>query len=268
VPDFPGNPIHGYRISQLISSKVDPGEILNEYRTTQYPHRFFNLKIGIPWSDLSRRLDLMSVLSLCSDHEMLEESRTGFCAMGVDTGKDLHVVILKADWDAQSKRPPEPNGPQVVVHLAECHEYGELDTLMKRFDVDMCVIDGLPEVHASRDFQQRHLGRVYLCFFNETQRGGANFDWKKHTVTVNRTEAIDASRAAIRDGRVTLPRRQPIVEKFAKHMTCDAKTLLEDEETGIRRYKYIRTGTNHFSMAFTYACLAATNRRIVWFSVA
>jgi hypothetical protein len=44
-------------------SKVDPGEMLNEYRTTYYPARFYNLKIGIPWADLDRRLDIMSVLS-------------------------------------------------------------------------------------------------------------------------------------------------------------------------------------------------------------
>jgi len=28
---------HGYRISQLFSSKVDPGEVLREYRTTKFP---------------------------------------------------------------------------------------------------------------------------------------------------------------------------------------------------------------------------------------
>ena len=51
VADFPGRPIHGYLISQLFSSQVDPGEILHEYRTTRYPDRFYNLKIGTPWAD-------------------------------------------------------------------------------------------------------------------------------------------------------------------------------------------------------------------------
>jgi hypothetical protein len=32
--------------------------------------------------------------------------------------------------------------------------------------------------------------------------------------------------------------------------------LDEDEETGIKKYRYIRTGTNHYSLAFTYAWLA------------
>src|SRR5258705_1247916 len=53
VADYPSRTTHGYRISQLFCSKVDPGEILQEYRTTRYPDRFYNLKIGSPgptWS--------------------------------------------------------------------------------------------------------------------------------------------------------------------------------------------------------------------------
>src|SRR5713101_4997494 len=70
VADFPDRSIHGYRISQLFSSKVDPGEILKEYRTTRYADRFYNLKIGVPWADLERRLDILSVLALCSEAVM------------------------------------------------------------------------------------------------------------------------------------------------------------------------------------------------------
>ena len=66
------------------------------------------------------------------------------------------------------------------------------------------------------------------------------------------------SRAAIRDKKVVLPREEAIVREFAEHMACDAKVLDEDEETGAKRYRYIRTGADHLSLAFTYAWLAAT----------
>lgn len=36
-----------------------------------------------------------------------------------------------------------------------------------------------------------------------------------------------------------------------------AKIFEEDEDTGAKRYKYIRTGPDHFSLAFTYAWMAA-----------
>lgn len=190
-------------------------------------------------------------MALCGEAPLLEESEIE-CSMGVDTGRELHVVILRDDEDDGELHH--------VVHLAVCNDFSELDGLMKRFHVDRCVIDGLPETHATRAFSARHAGRVFLCFFNDHQRGEPKWDGASHILQVNRTEALDASRAIVRDKKLALPSRQEgLLDEFARHMACDAKILDEDEETGIQRYRYIRTGPNHFSMALTYAWLAATD---------
>jgi hypothetical protein len=191
---------------------------------------------------------MMSVLSLCTDTLMLEKSDES-CSMGVDTGKDLHVVILRGDDDDYHK--------QHVVHLAVCHTFSDLDALMARFKVDRCVIDGMPETHANREFAGRHRGNVFMSFFNENQRGNPNWNHHEHKVEVNRTEALDMSRVAIREKKITLPRRNAMLELFARHMSCDAKQLEENPETGMKKYRYIRTGEDHFSLAFTYAWLAS-----------
>ncbi len=259
VADYPDRPIHGYRISQLFSSKVDPGEILQEYRATRFPERFYNLKIGIPWADLDRRLDPMTVLELCGDEPMLESSES-FCSMGVDTGKALHAVIVRYGLEDEKPR---------LVHLAVCSDFSELDALMNRFSVGRCVIDGLPETHATRAFAKRHGGHVSLCFFNAHQRGEPKWNAKARSLVVNRTEALDASRAAIRDKKIILPRHTPIIEEFAHQMAADAKILEEDEDTGAKRYRYIRTGPDHFSLAFTYAWLVSLRGRSCryWYKV-
>ena len=249
VADFPGRPIHGYRISQLLSTRVDAGEILHEYRTTRYPDRFYNLKIGIPWADLERRLDMMTVLNQCGDVPMANESDS--TAMGVDTGRQLHAVIIRPNCKCDGL-------PDRIVHLAVCNDFAELDELMKRFHVEVCVIDGLPETHATREFAKRH-GRVFLNFFNEHQRGEAKWNTHDDMVQINRTEALDASRNAILQKKVILPRREPIVEQFAKHMAADAKILDEDKDTGAKRFRYIRTGDDHFALAFTYAWMGAVD---------
>jgi len=173
--------------------------------------------------------------------------------MGVDTGKNLHVVILWGDDDGDSKK-------EHLIFLATCRDFSELDILMEQFHIRLCVIDGLPETHATRDFARRHPRRVFLCFFNESQRGRPKWDSGSLTVHVNRTEALDASRAAVREKTLVLPRRQPIVEEFAQHMASDAKILDENEETGEQRYRYIRTAADHFSLALTYAWLATPVR--------
>jgi hypothetical protein len=244
VADYPDRPIHGYRVSQLFSPKVDPGEILQEYRATRFPERFYNLKIGIPWADLERRLDVPTVLALCRDGE----APAGFHVMGVDTGKHLHVVVMRTNGYER--------WPAHVVHLEVVERFEELSPLMRRFNVQRCVIDGLPETHSTRDFARGHRGRVYLNFFNENQRGSARWDRQGSKVEINRTEALDASRAAVREDRLTLPRQSKLVEEFARHMAADAKILKEDEDTGAKRYKYIRAGEDHFSLAFTYGVIA------------
>jgi hypothetical protein len=99
---------------------------------------------------------------------------------------------------------------------------------------------------------------VFMNFFNENQRGAA--DWNHHTqiVKVHRTDALDASREAVRSQRLILPRQTPVVAEFAQHMAANAKILDEDPDTGAQKYRYIRTGPDHYSLAFTYAWMAAS----------
>ena len=109
--------------------------------------------------------------------------------MGVDTGKELHVVISRFNVKKKDKRE--------VVFVGTRQEYSELDELMKRFEISKCVIDALPEIHASRAFAKRHPGRVYLNYFVGSQRGSYSWDTKEHIVRENRTEAMDASRQVV-----------------------------------------------------------------------
>jgi hypothetical protein len=247
IADYPSRPTHGYVISQLISSKVEPGEILDEYRMTRFPERFYNLKIGIAWADTQNRLDPAAVLACCGEHGLVESSREP-CSMGVDTGKELHVVI--------SRFLPDSNGLRQVVYIGTRREYSELDELMEHYGVSTCVIDALPEIHATRDFAGRHAGRVWLNYFQESQRGAYRWESQQHLVYENRTEALDASRQLVRDRQVVLPRAGKLLEEFAEHLSADVKQLVEDEQTGAQSYRYIKTGVNHYSLAFTYDCIA------------
>jgi len=243
VAEYPDRPVHGYCISQLISAKIDPGEILREYQRTRNPERFYNLKIGVAWADSQSLLSPSAVLALCGDQGIAEKSDTP-CTMGVDTGKVLHVVISR--WDGERRR---------IVYLGVLQEFSELDDLMARFKVSRCIIDALPETHTTRAFAGRFPGRVWLNYFNEHQKGGYRWDEGERIVQENRTETLDASRRVIREGLVLLPRRTPLVEEFAQHLAADAKRLEEDEQTGSQQYRYVRTGADHFSLAFTYDCI-------------
>lgn len=257
VADYPSRPIHGYRISQLFSSKIDPAEILREYRKTYNPERFYTLKIGIPWVDVENKLSTHEVLALCGDSGLLPSS-VQECTMGVDTGRELHVVV------SRRRSPRGKDLTREVIWIGTVQSYEELDGFMKRYKISRCVIDALPEIHATRAFAERHRGRVWLNYFNDGQKGSYKWDHDQHIVQVNRTEALDAAKRGIRDGAVALPRRVPLLEEFAEHLASDAKKLIEDEETGAKSYRYIRTGTNHYSLAFTYDWIASERERVAY----
>jgi hypothetical protein len=151
-----------------------------------------------------------------------------------------------------------------IIHLGVYKEWEKLDRLMKDFNVVRCVIDGMPDINRARTLAKNHPGKVYLNFYNEHQKGSYKWNEKDWTVSSNRTESLDASHAQIlgamadaeRKGQVTLPKRSPMVEEFAQHLHNVAKRLEEDEETGSKRYVYVRLGPDHFRHAFNYECMA------------
>ena len=50
-----------------------------------------------------------------------------------------------------------------------------------------------------------------------------------------------------------------MIEEFALHLHNVAKRLEEDEETGSKRYVYVKLGPDHFRHAFNYECIARSS---------
>ncbi len=53
-------------------------------------------------------------------------------------------------------------------------------------------------------------------------------------------------------------RTAAVVRPGSGLVAADVKQLVEDEDTGAQSYRYVRTGTDHYSLAFTYECIAAS----------
>jgi hypothetical protein len=235
----------GYQYSQLFSQFVDPAEILHQFRTSTNLTDFYNLKIGVAYVEAENRLTIEEVLSLCGDEGIFTQDH-GPCSMGVDQGKDLHVVIGKRHYRKAGK----------IIHLGIYKDWEELDRLMKVFNVSQCVVDALPETRNARAFAERHRGRVFLNYYSEHQKGKYAWNERDLTVTCNRTESLDASHNEIMNGRIILPKECGVVREFAQHLHNVAKKLEEDEETGSKRYVYVKLGPDHFRHAFNYEAMA------------
>jgi len=246
-PSVTGKP--GYHYSQLFSHYVDPVEILHMYRTTKNLQDFYNLKLGRPYVEAQNRLSVQEILALCGN-EGISSDDSGPCTMGVDQGKDLHVVI--------GKRYPDKAGK--IIHVGVYRDWKELDRLMRNFNVSRCVVDALPETRNARAFAERFKGKVFLNYYSHHQKGAYQWNEQKLTLSCNRTESLDASHREVMEQDIILPRENDIVREFAQHLHNVAKRLIEDEETGSKRYQYIKLGgPDHFRHAFNYEAMARQN---------
>ena len=237
----------GWRISQLNSGFVNPATILKAFR---HPpggrlQEVYNSKLGMAYIEATNRLSIQEILELCGS-EGIADRDSGPCSMGVDQGNDLHVVIGRKG----SRKPGK------IVHLGIYKDWNELDRLIKNFNVFRCVIDALPETRNARALAQRFKGKVYLNYYQERQKGQYAWNERELTVSCNRTESLDASHNEIMAGQAELPKECEITRTFATHLHNVAKRLSEDEETGAKRYVYVRLGPDHFRHAFNYECIA------------
>ncbi len=250
VADHPGRDIAGFHLSQLYSQIVQRGRpvqaaILDEFRTTRCMADFWNSRVGFPYEDRSASLT-REALNAC-DGDYAFAASGAACTMGVDQGDAIHAVVSERQ-----------HGPRRVVWAGVLDDFAGLDTLMRNYDVRVCVIDGLPNAHSAREFAARFRGRVFLCYYQSGTRGDARWNDAAGTVTVDRTESLDASAAAYLRREVRLP-RHPLIEDVFKPQLCNAaRRPLRDAQGEIMGYEWVRRGPDHFRHADNYDHLAAS----------
>jgi hypothetical protein len=238
--------VRGYRYSQLISPTVRASDVLKEFRLAQSMGRlvnFYNLTLGRAYVTAKEKLEQHQVLALCDGAFPADPwGEFGDVAMGVDQGSDLHVVFKRKVGD------------RILTWFTIEKDFEELDKYMD--NCSRCVIDALPETRKAREFAMRNNGKVFLNFYVEKQKGQTKWDEEKLIVQENRTESMDASHLNFFDKTNVLPPRSPEVEEFAKHICAVAKKLEEDEDTGSKRYIWVKLGPDHFRHADNYANIA------------
>ena len=237
--------VAGFWISHLNSIYVNPKKILDEFRLGENLQLFYNSRLGMAYIAAEDRLTVADVLSCCS-RDAMRVSHPGPCAMGVDVGKLLNVVVA---FKPEEKRTE-------IAYIARVSSFNDIHDIAERFNVQAAVIDAEPETRKARDFADSEPYGVWLCDYQATLLTDALWQDDKHLVRVNRTQACDASHALVTSKLLGLPRRNDEIDLFAKQVCSPAKVLEEDPD-GSRHYVYKATGgADHYRHALNYAQLA------------
>ena len=228
--------------------------LLGSLHRCKYIYPFWNSKIGVPWVAATARLKRQQLLDCCDNFDLFS-SDSGPCVMGVDQGKDLHVVIISLRF-----------GKPVVVFLGIFQDWQELDYYMTAFSVSRCVVDALPETRNAKEFGGRFPDKVFINYYVAGRKGSYSWNEVEGIVQVDRTESLDETHAIIDKKEIVFPKDVGVVNTFISHCINIAKRLVEDQTTGSKRYVYIKLGEDHFRHALNYALIALSDVSVLTMS--
>lgn len=245
--------IVGYWVPKLVSPRADLAEMWTRAHSTDVADilAFHNNDLGVGYEPEGARLTLELLRACADDYEMPDIAE--WTAMGVDVGIYLTVWIMQ----------PMENGRDRTVYLGEVREWEELDRLMIRYGVHICVVDDQPELREDIAFARRHRGRVFLATYTNNMPGveWVMFDRRRQRAHIDRTTGLDKSHGDIEAQVDSLPRSFELIGDFVQQMTVNLKTKgLRDDGTVF--YHFPRTGRpDHYDHAHVYVKAAMDRLR-------
>lgn len=297
IPHNPGAAVQSYHIHQMLSRFITAAEIWDAFQTTSNVKEFYNAKLGRPYVDEEARPVTDDDLMACENTDIQWQGKDTHCAMGVDQmGGNNYVVIAKR----------MPGGKKRIVHYeiidnqnsiyweaeSRVTPFKRLYQLMKDYEVDLCIIDAMPNANEAMEFARAHHKRVFVAWYIEQQRevvqwgdrpkykmtvrkGGPDIKFK-YSCLLSRYLSIEMAMREIGEHNVEWPHPRTLVQiardiktgrfqplhifedYFYQHMKAiiRQKTII-DEEAGRFKMEWINLGLDPHSVhAWNYCNMA------------
>ena len=298
-----------FHIHQMLSPTRSAKKVWERYITTDNPKEFYNATLGKPYVDEDNVGVTEEELRSCINTDVSWDSDMKNTCMGVDQRSgNLHLVVAKL---VNNKR--RIIHVEVVDNQAEQYKvdgqvvtpFKRLYTLMQEYDVDLCVLDALPNANEAKDFASSFPGRVFLSYYKDSQemvkwsdkntrtkgsekaysrRSSDNLKFK-WVVFLDRYKCIENALKQWVDRRVECPHPRGLVQKirnfktgnydpefvceqsFFLHLRSVIRELVQSKSDPTNyRYKWNYLGLDpHLTHAWAY-CVIAMERRKRTFS--
>ena len=245
VANNPEGKYNSYQTSQLYTSNLNVAELVEEMTSGNESRivQAYNQILGLPYEPKGATITMEELYACRGEHDAPYKVEGG-TFMGIDVGRVLHITIRDKD-----KR---------KVYIGT-NDWEDLDSLMREYNVMICVIDALPETKAVSDFAKRHRGKVYACYYSNLKMDKNEFfKFSIGRVDCNRTAAIDAMVAEIFNQEIVLPKNLENYKEYLNHFKNIKRIVIEkDEKTGEKEAKWVRVGDDHYAHSDTYSLLAS-----------
>jgi len=243
---------HGYYLNPLVSPAISLNEIIKGGLSLQPEDQkqWWNQTLGLTYKPRGGGFSESKVMGSYTDYfAPLEAQR---CAMGVDVGAKLHVVIRRYNQNKKQS-----------VFIGTVSTFEELDSLVKRYNVRKAVIDLLPETRKAREFIERNKykawGSLYIGGATAAKRVNkySEKEGEEYAVLeIDRSRALDDLRASYENGDIINPisvyREEPDHKRHIMNLT---RTMTKSK-SGDTYAVWVETGPDHYAHAEVYCDVA------------
>jgi hypothetical protein len=258
VPQFPDRDMRGYHVPRLVVPRIAQNqdgalEAIVRESEKRKPYEvtvFHNKDLAEDYAPAEGRLTLAVIQAAQSAGGGYEQA-PGYAGdrlvtMGVDVAstRNLNVRISEHLRD----------GVKRALYIGEAKSFDEVGDMIRRYRVNMCAIDHLPEHRLAMGLAEKFAGMVYLVNYSAPQVGPVlTVNEGLRTCSVRRTEAIDAAFQQMREQRNWLPLDLP--KDYGRQLTSLVRHVtVDDLDKVVVSYK--ATGPHDYAQAEVYDLVA------------
>ena len=256
VAEYPEREESGYHISQLFSGSRTVKEMFGYFQAGLIDEaamqHFCNSVMGIGYHAKGAKLYHDLLLRIVGTHPQLHVGTD--CLIGVDPGKEIHVVIL------------DPTGTQIVkiMVLSGDTKWAQLQDVLDAFE-GTAMIDCAYDTTKVIEFQAANRGRVYICDYRTSKHvEHYAIDEDDMMVKVDRTQSMDKSHRMIISQKVTLPRDAAGIPGFFDQMCAPTRVpvMTKSKFGGVKHtFAWVEgSQPDHWRHAYSYAHLLSDIR--------
>jgi len=202
---YPSRDKQGYWVSALIYPNYSVESIIRESEKPDKQY-FYNFILGLPYRGSDVRVDESAVWK---NYVKMDPPDTSRAVMGVDIGNVHHYVIGNekgvfeiGEIEYDNKDPEK--GFSRIIHL------------MEKNNVQVLVIDAMPDINHTRNLQVNYPFRIYPAFYKEIREG----DWvifKNEYAIIDRHRGLGALIENLFASRMTFYNIEPnIIKRVAE----------------------------------------------------
>ena len=205
----------------------------NDYKM----QRFYNSELGESYVSKGAKIGDDAIQS-CAKEYLMPNSSKAVCAMGIDVGIEMHVIINEILPDKRRR----------LVFVGTVREASEIAELWKRYSCKFGVIDAHPETRLAKRLVAT-IGGMAMCLYINGVKDSMD---KEKVLRVDRTSALDEVKEVFMLQSLDLPKNIMQVKDFSKHLKASTRVFDEKANT----YKWVETGPDHYAHAMVYALKA------------